>query len=414
MAREFEFEGFETKSIHAADPRSEAFGSLTVPLYMTSTYVFPDAETGGARFAGEEQGMIYSRIANPTVDVLEKAMAQLEGAEAGLAFGSGMGAISAVLIAMVKSGDHILCSDGLYGCTYGLLTMLKEKFGVEFDLVDMSDMERVRAMMRPQTKVVYVETPINPTLKVVDLQAVSEIAHAGGAQLVVDNTFMTPYLQQPLKHGADVVVHSATKYLGGHGDLIAGVAVGSKAFLDELRFSTLKDIGAVMAPMEAWLILRGLKTLSLRMERHCENAHKVYTYLANHPKVSKVYFPGAPDHPQQELIARQMRGSSGMIAFEVQTLEAGRTLMNSVRLAQLAVSLGEATTLIQHPASMTHAVVPADVRRDEMGIADGLVRLSVGLEHPDDIIADLEQALAKIPVQQPESAKVDTDPHTAA
>ncbi|KEO85110.1 methionine gamma-lyase [Tumebacillus flagellatus] len=415
MAREFqEIQGFETKSIHTADPRSEVFGSLTVPLYMTSTYVFPNAETGGARFAGEEPGMIYSRIANPTVEVLEKAMAELEGAEAGLAFGSGMGAISAVLIAMIKSGDHILCSDGLYGCTYGLLTMLKEKFGVQFDLVDMADMERVRAAMRPETKVVYVETPINPTLKVVDLQAVADIAHAGGAQLVVDNTFMTPYLQQPLQHGADVVVHSATKYLGGHGDLIAGVAVGRKAFLDELRFSTLKDIGAVMAPMEAWLILRGIKTLSLRMERHCENAKKVAEFLHQHPKVTNVYFPGDENHPQKDLIARQMRGSGGMIAFEVETLEGGRTLMNSVRLAQLAVSLGEATTLIQHPASMTHAVVPADVRRDEMGIADGLVRLSVGLEHPQDIIADLEQALAKISEPVATGSDKGKGPHSAA
>jgi methionine-gamma-lyase len=407
------FAGFETKSIHAADPRQETFGSLTVPLYMTSTYVFPSAEVGGARFAGEAEGMIYSRIANPTTDVLEKAMAELEGAEAGLAFGSGMGAISAVLIALVKSGDHILCSDGLYGCTYGLLTMLKEKFGVQFDLVDMADMERVRSAMRPETKVVYVETPINPTLKVVDLETLSEIAHAGGAQVVVDNTFMTPYLQQPLKFGADVVVHSATKYLGGHGDLIAGVAVGRKAFMDELRFSTLKDMGAVMAPMEAWLILRGLKTLSLRMERHCENAQKVAGFLAAHPKVKQVYFPGFADHPQAEVIARQMRGAGGMIAFEVETLEGGRTLMNSVRLAQLAVSLGEATTLIQHPASMTHAVVPADVRREEMGIADGLVRLSVGLEHPSDIIADLEQALAKIPAATPESQRGE-GPNSAA
>lgn len=412
MARDFA--GFETKSIHTADPRQEVFGSLTAPLYMTSTYVFPSAEVGGARFAGEAEGMIYSRIANPTVEVLEKAMAELEGAEAGLAFGSGMGAISAVLIAMVKSGDHILCSDGLYGCTYGLLSMLKEKFGVQFDLVDMADMERVRSAMRPETKVVYVETPINPTLKVVDLEAVCSIAHEGGAQVVVDNTFLTPYLQQPLQHGVDVVVHSATKYLGGHGDLIAGVAVGRKAFLDEIRFSTLKDMGAVMAPMEAWLILRGLKTLSLRMERHCENAQKVAAFLAAHPKVKRVHFPGFADHPQADVIARQMQGAGGMIAFEVETLEAGRTLMNSVRLAQLAVSLGEATTLIQHPASMTHAVVPADVRREEMGIADGLVRLSVGLEHPSDIIADLEQALAQIPEQAQPSKQDHQGPTSAA
>ncbi|MGZ4134946.1 MAG: trans-sulfuration enzyme family protein, partial [Tumebacillaceae bacterium] len=293
-------DSFETRSIHAMVPNQEAFGSLTPPIYMTSTYVFPSAAEGGARFAGESAGMIYSRLGNPTQDVLERTIASLEGGEAGLAFGSGMGAISAVLIAMVESGDHIVCSDGLYGCTYGLLAMLQKKFKVEYTIVDMSDPETLRMAMRPETKVVYVETPINPTMKLVDLEMVAKVAHENGAQLVVDNTFATPYLQQPLKWGADVVVHSATKYLGGHGDLIAGVAVGLKAFLDEMRMSTLKDIGAVMSPMDAWLILRGLKTLSVRMDRHCENAAKVAAFLAAHPKVERVYFPGSADHPQRE------------------------------------------------------------------------------------------------------------------
>lgn len=387
---------FATRSIHTSVPREEAFGSLTPPIYMTSTYVFPTAETGGARFAGEEPGMIYSRLGNPTLDVLEQAIADLEGGEAGLAFGSGMGAISAVLIALVESGDHILCSDGLYGCTFGLLELLKNKFKVDYTLIDMTDPEQVRQAMRPETKVVYVETPINPTLKLVDLEAVSEIAHANGAQLVVDNTFLTPYLQQPLKWGADVVVHSATKYLGGHGDLIAGLAVGRKEFLDQVRMSTLKDIGAVLSPMDAWLIVRGLKTLPVRMEAHCRNAEQVANYLAEHPKVKTVHFPGLPDFPQNDLAAKQMHGAGGVIAFELETLEAGRTMMNNVRLAQLAVSLGETNTLIQHPASMTHAVVPAERRQKEMGIPDGLVRLSVGLEHVDDIIRDLEQALERV------------------
>jgi methionine-gamma-lyase len=388
-------DSFETRSIHGMVPNKEAFGSLTPPIYMTSTFVFPSAQEGGARFAGESEGMIYSRLGNPTVDVLERMVADLEAGEAGLAFGSGMGAISAVLIALVESGDHIVCADGLYGCTFGLLSMLKKKFKVDYTIADLSDPEQMRAAMRPETKVVYVETPINPTMKLVDLEMVAQVAHEQGAQLVVDNTFATPYLQQPLKWGADVVVHSATKYLGGHGDLIAGVAVGRKAFLDEVRMSTLKDIGAVMSPMDAWLIVRGLKTLPVRMDRHCENAAKVAAFLAAHPKVTQVYFPGAPAHPQRELVEKQMRAAGGMIAFEVATLEAGRTLLNHVRLAQLAVSLGEATTLIQHPASMTHVVIPAVTRR-EMGIFDGLIRLSVGLEGVDDIIRDLEQALERV------------------
>ncbi|TCP54644.1 methionine-gamma-lyase [Tumebacillus sp. BK434] len=388
--------GFSTRSIHPDGVEKDVYGALVPPLYLSSTFVFPSAEAGGARFAGEEPGMIYSRIANPTVQALETAVAGLEGGEAGLAFGSGMGAISAVLLALVESGDHVLCSDGLYGCTYGFLSLLKRKFKVDFSLADLADEEAVRRAMRPETKVVYVETPINPTMKLVDLEMVARVAHEQGAQVVVDNTFLTPYLQRPLAHGCDVVVHSATKYLGGHGDLIAGVAVGRKAFLDEVRMSTLKDIGAVLSPMDAWLILRGLKTLPLRMERHCENAQQVAAFLQGHPKVKRVRFPGLDDFPQQELAAKQMTGPGGMISFEVESLEAGRTVMDHVQVAKLAVSLGETTTLIQHPATMTHSVIPAEVRQQEMGIADGLIRLSVGLEDVADVIRDLEQALEKI------------------
>ncbi|ARU63444.1 methionine gamma-lyase [Tumebacillus avium] len=388
--------GFSTRSIQPDGMEQDGHGALVPPIYMSSTFVFPSAEAGGARFAGEERGMIYSRLGNPTVDALEHAVAGLEGGEAGLAFGSGMGAISAVLMALVESGDHVLCSDGLYGCTFGFLSMMKRKFRVDFSLADLSDEAAVRKAMRAETKVVYVETPINPTMKLVDLEMVARVAHECGAQVVVDNTFMTPYLQRPLEHGCDVVVHSATKYLGGHGDLIAGVAVGRKAFLDEVRMSTLKDIGAVLSPMDAWLILRGLKTLSLRMERHCENARQVAAFLQGHPKVQRVRFPGLDDFPQGELAAKQMEGPGGMISFEVESLEAGRKVMDHVRVAKLAVSLGETTTLIQHPATMTHSVIPAEVRQGEMGIADGLIRLSVGLEDVEDVIKDLEQALEKI------------------
>ncbi len=388
--------GFSTRSIRLAGGKEDRYGSLVPPLYMSSTFVFPSAEVGGARFAGTESGMIYSRLGNPTVEALEQAVAELEGGEAALAFGSGMGAISAVLLTLVESGDHILCSNGLYGCTFDFLSLLKRKFGVDFSLAEMSDRRSLAQAIRQETKVVFVESPINPTMKLVDLELVAEVAHARGAKVVVDNTFLTPYLQRPIEFGCDLVVHSATKYLGGHGDLIAGIEVGRKALLDEMRMSALKDFGAVMSPLEAWLILRGLKTLSLRMDRHCASASKVAKFLQGHPKVKRVMFPGLDDFPQQQLREKQMRGPGGMISFEVASLEAGRALLNGVQIAKLAVSLGEATTLIQHPASMTHAVIPAAVRQQEMGISDGLIRLSVGLEDADDLIDDLQQGLAHV------------------
>lgn len=386
---------FATRAVHAGQKPCPATGSLATPIYQTSTFVFDNAEQGAARFAGQESGYIYTRLGNPTVTALEEKMADLEGGEAALAFASGMAAISAVLFALVGPKDHILTLDTLYGCTHAFLHKILGKFGVEVSPVDASVPELVERAIRPNTRVLYLETPANPTMKLVDLVACSEIAHRHGIKVVVDNTFMSPYLQRPLELGADVVVHSATKYIGGHGDVIAGIAVGSKELMDEIRLTTLKDIGGNIAPFDAWLILRGLKTLHVRMERHSANALRVAQYLEGHPGVSRVFYPGLSSFPQYGLACRQMDGFGGVFSFELKGgLEAGRKLMNSVKLCFLAVSLGDADSLIQHPASMTHAVIPP-MDRLAMGITDGLVRLSVGLEDPEDLIEDLEQALTQ-------------------
>jgi methionine-gamma-lyase len=396
---------FATLAVHGVSHADPVTGSLTPPLYQTSTFVFPSSEVGGRRFAGEEPGYIYTRLGNPTVALFEEKMAVLEGGEAGLAFASGMAAIAGVLMALVKSGDHVLYGDAIYGCTHSLLHKMLRKFGVEISSVDASDVAAVERALRPNTRVMLLETPTNPTMKLVDIAAVANLLRPRGIQLVVDNTFASPALQRPLELGADVVVHSATKYIGGHGDVIAGCAVGRKEFIDELKATSLKDLGGVISPFDAWLLLRGLKTLDVRMERHCKNAQAVAEYLADHPLVTQVFYPGLPSHPQRELARRQMRGAGGVLAFELTGgLAAGRVLMDSVRLCQLAVSLGDVDTLIQHPASMTHAVVPpAD--RLAAGITDGLVRLAVGIEAAEDIIADLAQGLARVQEAVPAAAR---------
>lgn len=384
-----------TRCVHAGQKPDPQTGALTTPLYQTSTFVFNSAEQGAARFAGTEPGYVYTRLGNPTQAALEEKVADLEGGEAALAFGSGMGAISAVIMALVKTGDHVVYGDTIYGCTYAFLHTILGRFGVEASSVDCSDLAAVEAAIRPNTRAVVLESPANPTMKISDIRALAGIAHQHGLKLVVDNTFMSPYLQRPLALGADVVVHSATKYIGGHGDVIAGVAVGRKEFMDEVRVTTLKDIGAVISPFDAWLLLRGLKTLHVRMDRHSENAMSVAEFLEQHPAVERVHYPGLPSFPQHELARQQMDGPGGIMSFELKGgIDAGRRLMNRVRLCHVAVSLGDADTLIQHPASMTHAVVPQEDRL-MMGITDGLVRISVGLEEPADIIADLRQALAE-------------------
>ncbi|MDV2884190.1 methionine gamma-lyase [Alkalihalophilus pseudofirmus] len=387
-------QGFQTLAVHKGYKPDPLTGSLALPIHQTSTFVFPSAETGGRRFAGEEEGYVYSRLGNPTVTALEEKIAALEKGEKALAFASGMAAISAVLLGLVRSGDHILCSRGLYGCTFGFLSILKDKFNVDYTLCDMRDKESILREIKENTKVIYIETPINPTMQIIDLALIGQIGKEHNVTTVVDNTFMSPYLQRPLEYGCDVVVHSATKYLGGHGDLVAGVAVGTKEFLEHIQFTTQKDIGGILAPFDAFLLVRGIKTLGVRMDRHSENAQKVAEFLESHPKVTNVMYPGLKSFPQHELAKRQMDGFGGLISFELKEgLEAGLNMMNKLELLKCAVSLGDVDSLIQHPASMTHSVVPHE-ERIKMGIADGLIRLSVGIENVEDIIYDLEQALS--------------------
>ena len=387
-------QGFSTKAIHAGQQPDPSYGSLSTPIYQTSTFVFKDVAQGAARFSGDEEGYIYTRLGNPTQTALEEKMAVLEGGEAAAAFASGMAAVTAVLLAMLSKGDHVVHTSALYGCTYAFLHELAPRFGISATSIDTSDLQAVDRAMQPNTKVVYLESPANPTMKLCDIAAIAEIARSRGAKVVVDNTFMTPYFQQPLALGADVVVHSATKYIGGHGDVIAGLAVGEKEFIDEVKMTTLKDIGGTISPFNAWLLLRGLKTLPVRMERHDSNGRAVAEFLEQHPAVDKVYYPGLESCEQYQLAMRQMSGFGGILAFELKEgYEAGVRMMNKVKLCHLAVSLGDVDTLIQHPASMTHSVVPED-ERVRAFITPGLVRLAVGLEDVEDIIADLEQAMS--------------------
>jgi methionine-gamma-lyase len=387
---------FNSLAIHAGKLHDRTTGAHVTPIYQTSTFVFDDAEQGGRRFSGVESGYIYTRLGNPNMTELEQRMAALENGEDGVSTGSGMAAISTALLTLLKQGDHVVAHKSLYGCTFGLLNEMLPGYGIETTFVDAVNSGAVREAMQPNTKVVYLETPANPTMEVIDLQEIAAIAHQGGAYLVVDNTFMTPYLQRPLEFGADVVVHSATKYLGGHGDLVAGVIVGPKSLTSLMKKPYLKDLGGVPSPFDTWLLIRGIKTLGIRMERHCENALQVARFLEQSAKVDKVYYPGLPSHPQHEFAKRQMKGFGGMLSFELKGgLAAGQILMNSLSMVSLAVSLGSVDSLIQHPASMTHAAIPREERL-VAGITDGLVRLSVGIEDIGDIIKDLEQALAKI------------------
>ncbi len=386
--------GFATRAIHFGYDPAEEQGALTPPLHLTSTFAFDSAEAGAAIFAGEQPGYFYSRISNPTLDLLERRCADLEGAEAGVALASGMGAICAVLWSFLSPGDEIVTDKTLYGCTFAFMRHGLARFGITVTHADMTDPEAFRAALSPRTRLVYFETPANPNMRLVDIAAIAAIAHRQGARVVVDNTYATPVLTRPVALGADIVVHSATKYLGGHGDLVGGIAVGSAEDMREVRLFGMKDMtGAVMAPFNAMLILRGLKTLKLRMERHCANAMAVAQMLEAHPAVAQVFYPGLPGFAQHALAARQMPGFGAMIAFELRGgLEAGRAMMNRLRLIARAVSLGDAETLIQHPASMTHSTYTPEERAAH-GITEGLIRLSVGLEEVEDILADLAQAL---------------------
>ena len=389
--------GLGTTAIHAGTLKN-LYGTLAMPIYQTSTFIFDSAEQGGRRFALEEAGYIYTRLGNPTTTVLENKIAALEEGETAVATSSGMGAISSTLWTVLKAGDHVVTDKTLYGCTFALMCHGLTRFGIEVTFVDTSNLDEVKNAMKKNTRVVYLETPANPNLKIVDLEALSKLAHTNPNTLViVDNTFATPYMQKPLKLGADIVVHSVTKYINGHGDVIAGLVVTNKELADQIRFVGLKDMtGAVLGPQDAYYIIRGMKTFEIRMERHCKNAKKVVEFLNKHPKIERVYYPGLETHPGHEIAKKQMKDFGAMISFELKGgFEAGKTLLNNLKLCSLAVSLGDTETLIQHPASMTHSPYTKE-EREAAGITDGLVRLSVGLENVEDIIADLEQGLEKI------------------
>ncbi|HYX53104.1 MAG TPA: methionine gamma-lyase [Candidatus Limnocylindrales bacterium] len=387
--------GMATRAIHSGYDPLRYEGALNPPVFMTSTYAFPDAETGSSRFAGRENGYIYSRMGNPTVAVLERRIADLEGAEGAVGTASGMGAITAAIWSLVQSGDEIVSDMTLYGCTYSYFVHGLARFGVSTNFVDLTQPEQLERAITPRTRLVFFETPCNPNLRVIDIARVTEIAHSFGVPVIVDNTCCTPMLQRPLELGADIVVHSATKYLGGHGDLLAGLVCGRSEAIERVRMQGVKDLtGAVMSPMDAFLILRGLKTLELRMERHCASALELAQRLQNHPAVTQVLYPGLSSFPQHEVARRQMSGFGGMIAFEIKGgLPATYRFMDSLELVTRAVSLGDADSFIQHPASMTHSAYTPQERAHH-GITDGMLRLSVGLENVEDILNDLVQALS--------------------
>ena len=391
--------GIGTKAIHAGNVKDKQYGALTMPIYQTSTFYFNSCEEGGRRFAGEEAGFIYTRLGNPTSTVLESKVAELEGGEAAAATASGMGAISSTLWSIAGAGKHIIADSTLYGCTFALLAHGLPRYGVEVSFVNTSNLDEIKANLKENTVAVYLETPANPNLKIADIKAIADLAHGYNKDIkvVCDNTFATPYLQQPLKLGADVVVHSATKYINGHGDVIAGFVVGSAEFVSTVKMFGIKDMtGSVLGPQEAFLILRGLKTFELRMKRHCENARMIAEFLDKHEKIEKVFYPGLESHVNHDVAVRQMKDFGGMLSFEVKGgKEAGMKLVNALKLCTIAVSLGDAETLVEHPASMTHSTYSAQDLKDA-GIPEGLVRLSAGLENGEDIIADLKQALDQI------------------
>ena len=375
--------GFSTTAIHAGNEPDKATGAVSVPIYQTSTYA--------QEALGKHKGFEYARTQNPTRSALERNIAALENARFGFAFASGMAAIDTSL-KLVRSGDHVILGDNTYGGTYRLFSKVLSNYGVEFDLADTSQIEDLEAYFKPNTKMVFVETPTNPVMTVTDLAAVSRLAHERGAKVVCDNTFMSPYFQKPIDLGVDIVVHSTTKYLNGHSDSVGGfLALNDETDAEWIKF-VQNSIGAILSPFDSFLVLRGTKTLAVRMEAHDRNGRVVANFLAEHPKVQKVYYPGLVSHPQHELASRQQSGFGGMVSFETGSLANAKTVLDNVKLCTLGESLGGVETLISHPATMTHASVPAE-SREKLGITDGLIRISVGIEDVEDIIADLDQAL---------------------
>ncbi len=387
---------FATLCVHGSGGVDQQTGALSVPIYQSSTFAFKSAKQGAALFAGEEDGYVYTRLGNPTQAALEREMAFLEGGEAALCFASGMSAIAGVILLHCRNGDNLVSSDTVYGGTHNLYKETLPLWDIQVREVNATKLENIEKAIDDRTKLIFIETPANPTLSIIDIAGCASIAKKHNIPLVVDNTFATPYLQRPFELGADIIIHSATKYIGGHGDTIAGIVVGKKELIDNLRAQILRDLGGVISPLNAWLLLRGLKTLPVRMDRHCTNALEVAKYLSMHPKINWVKYPGLSTHPQHELAKKQMKNFGGMITFEVKGgRKAGEKLMNSVGLITLAVSLGDCDSLIEHPASMTHSTYSAE-ELEETGITEGLIRLSVGLEDCSDLITDLKLALKKI------------------
>ncbi len=398
--------GFATLCIHGKKHLDKHEGekpirAVSTPIFQSSTFAFENAEHGAAVFRGEDNSYVYTRLGNPTQAALETEMAYLEKGEAALALASGMAAATTAVLTCCQAGDHIVSGDTLYGGTHQLFTQTLPRLGINVTEVPAYDPANFAKAITKKTKLVYLETPANPTLVLTDIAAVAKIARAKGIPVLVDNTFCTPYLQNPLELGADIVLHSATKYIGGHGDTVAGILVGSADWMMQARMETLRDVGGCISPFNAWLLLRGLKTLPVRMDRHMTNAMEVAQFLSYHPKVDKVIYPGLKTHPQHDLAARQQRGFGGMISFmvsggnKISGREAGRIVMDTVELCTLAVSLGDVDTLIEHPATMTHSTYNEEELL-KVGIDPAMVRLSVGLENVEDIIADLRQALSKI------------------
>ncbi len=374
---------FSTKAIHAGQAPDPSTGAIMTPVFLTSTYVQEEL--------GKNKGYEYSRVSNPTRTALEQNIAALEGASEGMAFGSGTAAVDAIFH-LLKPGDHVILSRNVYGGTYRIAKMIWEEFGLQFDFVDTTDLQQIERVLRPNSRMLFVETPTNPTIEITDLAGAAAIAKKHNLLSVSDNTFATPYLQQPLKFGFDIVVHSLTKYLNGHSDMLGGLVVTNNAAIAErLRFLQ-KSVGGILSPFDAWLCLRGTKTLVVRMKQHNENAMTLARWMAGQKKIQKVYYPGLENHPQHALARKQMCGFGGMISFELGSLEAAASFLKKVRLCALAESLGGVETIITHPASMTHAAIPPE-QRQRIGVTDGLVRISVGIEDVEDIIADIDAAL---------------------
>lgn len=382
---------FKTRAVHAGQKPEALTGAHATPIYSTSTFAYGSFARGERLFAGEEAGYVYGRVGNPTVRALEEKLASLEGAQDAVAFASGMAAISALANTLLTPGDEIVYLGPLYGGTEGYFLETLHKFGIE--VTDGGSLDTLEAALSPVTKLIYFETPTNPTLRIYDIEAVARLARTKGILTVVDNTFATPYLTRPLELGIDVVLHSATKYIGGHGDALAGIVAGPKELMDAIRGEGLRHVGGVLGAFEAYLMLRGLKTLPLRMQAHCEGAARVAEFLSKHPAVSRVHYPGLPSHPGHEVARRQMRAFGGLVALELESKQAAAAFLDSLELFTQAVSLGDVESLATHPASTTHQLLSPEVRLRH-GVTDSLVRLSVGIEDPEDLIEDLSQALA--------------------